>query len=173
MEKNITLIGMMGVGKSSVAEYLAEMMPDYICIDTDNIIQTNLDMSINDIFNIKGEKFFREKETFFIKKIYKNSKQVIALGGGAFENEENRKIISENSIVIYLSALPETLYSRLKDSYQRPLLENGFSINIIRDILCKRDKNYNLANFVIKTDNKDAHEIAKEISGILDAKYKY
>ena len=170
MEKNITLIGMMGAGKSSVAEFLAEQISGYLSIDSDNIIQSKINMMIPDIFKIKGEKFFRDTEKKIIKKIYTRNRQIIALGGGAFEDKENQDLILHNSIVIYLQASPQILYSRLQKSYHRPLLGENFTIETIKNILVKREKNYKLANLTINTDNKDAQSIATEITGLLHAR---
>ena len=165
--KNIVLTGMMGAGKTTVAEKLALKLAGYTAVDSDVIIAYRENLSIPEIFSSKGEDYFRNAETAVIKDICTKNKLVVALGGGAFEREENRKLLLENSIVIYLEAKPETLYERIKNCTNRPLLKEGFEVETVEQIFSKREKNYKLAHFSIKTDNKSADVISDEILGLV------
>ena len=94
--------------------------------------------------------------------------QIISLGGGAFEDEFNRKIIKENCLVVYLKASPEEIYRRIKNETHRPLLARKFSVERIADILKRRSPNYEKADIIIDTDNKTPYNIAEEILGVMN-----
>jgi len=165
--KNIVLTGMMGAGKSTISEKLAQKLAGFIAIDADKVIEYQENLSISKIFAQKGENYFRDLETQVIKKIFTKTNLIVALGGGAFECEENREFLLENGIVIYLEAEPQTLFERIKNSTNRPLLKEGFGEDRIVQILSAREKNYRLAHFSIKTDNKSTDEIVQEIVGLI------
>lgn len=167
MKDNIALIGMMGSGKSTVAKELSKVLGGYSCVDIDCEIEKSSGRKISDIFLKFGEPHFRMLETEKIKKITAATKQVIALGGGAFENEVNRKIIKESCSVIYLKASPEEIFNRIKAEVHRPLLHKNFSVERINDIMQKREKNYQKADFIVVTDNKMPQDIAAEIIKVL------
>ena len=97
-----------------------------------------------------------------------NDNQIISLGGGAFESEENRKIILNNAKVIYLKATPQAIYNRIKEETHRPLLKRNFSIEKITEIMLKRQINYIKAHFTIDTTDKTPYNIANEILGVLN-----
>jgi len=169
MKNNIVLIGMMGCGKTTTGEELAKIFPEYTYLDIDKEIEKSTQQKISDIFLKHGEPFFRMLETEKIKKIcLNNKKQIISTGGGAFEDEQNRKVLKENGTVIYLKTSPQEIYNRIKSETHRPLLRKDFSIEKIADIMSKRVKNYEKADIIILTDNKTQQEIAKEIEGVIN-----
>ena len=168
MNKNITLIGMMGAGKSLISERLSRRLDDYVAVDTDVVLEYHHNQFIPDMFKEKGEEYFRDAESKILEMVYKKDKMVVALGGGAFERAENRELVKKNSFVIYLKASPETLYERVKDSTDRPLLKKGFSKDDVADILAKREANYMQADSVVVTDGKTADEVVTEILGIIN-----
>lgn len=168
MKKNITLTGMMGAGKSLIAESLSQRLDDYVAVDTDSLVEDYYKQTIPDMFAQEGEEYFRDAETKIIDLTYQSQGLVVALGGGAFEREKNRDIIKNNSTVIYLKALPETLFERIKKCTNRPLLKSGFSKEDVAQILTKREVNYALAHYVIKTDGKTPDMIVKEILEIIN-----
>lgn len=168
MNKNITLIGMMGAGKSLISERLSRRLEDYVAVDTDVVLEYHHNQFIPDMFKEKGEEYFRDAESKILEMVYKKDKMVVALGGGAFERPENRELVKKNSFVIYLKASPETLYERVKDSTDRPLLKKGFSKDDVADILAKREANYMQADSVVVTDGKTADEVVTEILGIIN-----
>ena len=168
MKKNITLIGMMGAGKSLIAERLSRNLNGYVAVDTDVLIEYHHNQFISDMFKEKGEEYFRDAETKILDMVYGKDKIVVALGGGAFERPQNREKINANSYVIYLKATPETLFERIKNCKNRPLLRNGFSKKEIEDILNKREANYMLADCVVATDGKTSDDVVKELLGIIN-----
>lgn len=168
MKKNITLIGMMGAGKSLIAERLSRNLNGYVAVDTDVLIEYHHNQFISDMFKEKGEEYFRDAETKILDMVYGKDKIVVALGGGAFERPQNREKIMANSYVIYLKATPETLFERIKNCKNRPLLRNGFSKKEIEDILNKREANYMLADCVVETDGKTSDDVVKELLGIIN-----
>ena len=168
MNKNITLIGMMGAGKSLISERLSRRLDDYVAVDTDVVLEYHHNQFIPDMFKEKGEEYFRDAESKILEMVYKKDKMIVALGGGAFERAENRELVKKNSYVIYLKASPETLYERVKDSTDRPLLKKGFSKDDVADILAKREANYMQADSVVVTDGKTADEVVTEILGIIN-----
>ena len=168
MNKNITLIGMMGAGKSLISERLSRRLDDYVAVDTDVVLEYHHNQFIPDMFKEKGEEYFRDAESKILEMVYTKDKMVVALGGGAFERAENRELVKKNSFVIYLKASPETLYERVKDSTDRPLLKKGFSKDDVADILAKREANYMQADSVVVTDGTTADEVVTEILGIIN-----
>lgn len=169
MKKNITLIGMMGAGKSTTAEALAGCLDGYFAADTDVLVEYRNNLPIVEIFEKKGEEYFRNFETKILNMVYEKEGVVVALGGGAFEREENREIIKNNSRTVYLKASPETLFERLKNSYKlRPVLKDNFTKETVAKLLEAREKNYMQADFVVQTDGKTAKEVAQELVGVLN-----
>lgn len=165
--KNLALIGMMGCGKTTVAAELLKLLPDAVLVDVDNEIEKTSGKKISDIFLKFGEAHFRMLENQKIKKIFSDNNQIISLGGGAFENAENRKIIIENSNVVYLKTSAEEIHSRIKNEFHRPLLAKNSSVERISDIMLQREANYQKADYVIVTDGKEPAEVAKEILGVI------
>jgi len=138
--KTIVLTGMSGSGKSSVGKFLADK---FFCrfFDIDEQIILNEKKSINEIFAQNGEKYFRDLEVQTIKSIFNPENLVISLGGGAFENENTRNFLLNNSIVIYLKTSPETILERLKNADDRPLLNNNMNLERIKNMLNSRKNN--------------------------------
>lgn len=169
MKKNITLIGMMGSGKTTTAKELSKILPEFKLVDIDDEIEKSSGKKISEIFLKYGEAHFRELETNKIKQFIQNDHQIISAGGGAFENPDNRRRLLENSFVFFLKASPQTIYDRIKAESHRPLLKKNFSVEKIANILSLREKNYQKANYTIETDKKIPEDIAKEIAGVINA----
>ena len=168
MKANIILIGMMGCGKSTVGVELSKALAEYKYVDIDAEIEKSTQKKISEIFLKHGEPFFRMLESEKIRKFCKEKNYIISAGGGAFENEENRKLMLKCANVIYLKASPEEIYTRIKTETHRPLLKKNFSIEKIANIIEMRKKNYEKANFIIDTDGKTPYDIVKEIIGVLN-----
>lgn len=164
---NISLIGMMGCGKTTIGEMLAENM-NFTCIDTDAEIVNEQKCSINEIFGTKGEKYFREIETNVLIKTLNNDNQIISTGGGIIKKEENIKLLKEKSIVIYLKADDKTLYERVKNNKERPLLNVEDIKEKISNLLNEREEKYQQAHHTVSTENKQPSEIVNEIIGIIN-----
>ena len=167
MRKNLVLLGMMGVGKTTIGKIVAKKQ-GLKFVDTDASIEEKLSMAISEIFKKKGEKFFRiEEEKAVIKSLKKNN-CVIALGGGAFINKNVRNNILKNAISIWLDINLKTLNKRLKWNKKRPLLENENNIKKIYQIFIDRKNIYKLANHRINCDNTTKNNIAKKIINIYE-----
>ena len=160
---NIILIGMMGAGKTTVANYLSEMLPNYKMVDVDSVIEDAEGLTIPEIFEMYTEIGFRRIESLTIEEIANSSQQVISTGGGAFENEENRKVLLNSGKVFYLYAPAEVLYDRIKTQSNRPLLQCENPEETFRDLLDKRDSNYRKADYIIDTGSLSPELVAKEI----------
>ena len=98
--KNIVLTGMMGAGKTTVAQRLARNLEGYTAVDTDILIEFQENLSISKIFEEFGEDYFRKLEHKVIKKIFSKDNFIVSIGGGAFDREENRNIILRYSVGI-------------------------------------------------------------------------
>ncbi len=159
----IALIGMMGCGKTTVAKCLAKKI-SYSLFEMDEIFEKENSIKIRDFFERFGEEKFRELETEILRKISKNVNFILSCGGGVILKEENRKILFEKDIfTIYLCASSDTIFERIKNNSDRPLLLVQNPKDEIEKIIKQREKYYNLANIKIKTDNKSVEEIVSEI----------
>lgn len=164
--KNIVLVGMMGAGKTTVGKLLAKNLNREFA-DIDHIIELEQQKSIIEIFTDEGEKFFREIESNTIKKISQKSNLIISTGGGALQNIDNLSNLQKNGIVIYLKANIEELLRRVKDETQRPLLQEKDPLDVIKNLIKKREKFYLMADITIITDNKYPNEITEEIIKVI------
>ena len=161
--KNIVLVGMPGAGKSYIGNKLAKLLVHFSYVDIDEKIENNEGITISEIFENKGEKYFRALEAKVIKEVSKTQNQIISLGGGAFQSPENITALKYNGIVFYLKAPIEELYSRIKDETHRPLLSVDSPKEALKKLLRKREKNYLKAHFVIDTNKKQAYTILDDI----------
>ena len=124
MKKNLILLGMMAVGKTTLGKIVAKNQGLQF-IDTDSNIEKNNLMTISEIFTRKGEKFFREEEKKEVLKSLKKDNSLIALGGGAFMNKIVRDEVLKNSISIWLDVDIKTLNKRINWNQKRPLLKKN------------------------------------------------
>ncbi len=160
--KNISLIGPMGSGKSTIGALLASKI-DLDFIDLDEQIELKTGQKISEIFEQKGEDFFRTKESEVLQEFSNKSGQVISTGGGAVQNEQNLKTLKESSTTIYLKTSPEVLFERIKEDTSRPLLQTEKPFETICELLEKRAANYEKADIIVVTDGKTTEEIVEEI----------
>lgn len=168
MKNNIALIGMMGCGKSTIGKELQKHLPEYSFVDIDELIESSTQKKISEIFLKYGEHHFRVLENDKIKSVLKNDFQIISLGGGAFEDPENRDLLLSKSCVIFLKASPQAIFDRIKNETHRPLLRRDFSVEKIQEIMQKRLHNYEKAHFTIDTTEKTPYNIVNEILGVFD-----
>lgn len=167
--KNISLIGFMGCGKSTVGKILAERT-GFLFIDLDRVIEIEEGKKINDIFKKHGEGYFRELESKVITKIYKNKNCIFACGGGVVNRKHNMKIIRRNSLVIYLSVSPEIALVRLKDVRDRPLIDVENRKEIIKKMLGRRDRLYGkYADLIINNDDNNPQKASDDILKLINA----
>jgi shikimate kinase len=162
VRKNLVLLGMMGVGKTTVGKIVAKKQRIEF-IDTDENIEKKCSMKISEIFNKKGEKFFRIEEEKEVLKSLKNNNCIIALGGGAFINKTVRSTILKNSISIWLDIDLKTLNKRIKWNKKRPLLIKEDNQKKIGELYSERKNIYKLADYKINCENLTKEDIAKKI----------
>lgn len=163
LNSNIVLIGFMGTGKSTIAEFLKNTLNMEV-VEMDQLIEQREGMSISKIFETHGEEYFRDLETNLLIEMQSKSNVVISCGGGTPMRERNVAEMKKNGKVVLLTAKPETIFERVKDNHDRPLLENNKNVFYIEELLEKRRPKYEAAaDFVIETDQKSAAEICEEI----------
>ena len=162
MKKNLILLGMMGVGKSTLGKIVAKKQGMNF-IDTDLAIEIKNSMKITEIFKKKGEKFFRSQEEKQVLKSIKKSKCVIALGGGAFVNPVIRNNILKKNISIWLDVDLKILIKRIKWSKKRPLLNVENMREKIYKLYSDRKNSYKLADHKIICDNLSKESVVKKI----------
>lgn len=165
MPKHITLIGMMGAGKSSVAPLVASRLNRPV-IEVDALIEKQEGMPISEIFIAKGEAYFRRVECELVMQLVKTPPAVLSLGGGAFMWDATRELLLAHTVVFYLSATLDVLCSRLETATAaRPLLNTpGISLqDALKDILERRGAYYGLAHYRVETDFHTPEDVAKSI----------
>lgn len=160
---NIVLIGFMGAGKSTVSDYLSTMFAMRI-VEMDQVIADREEMSIPDIFATYGEEYFREQETKLLIELQNKKNTIISCGGGAALRAENVAEMKKNGRVVLLTASPETVYERVKDSDDRPVLKENNNVEFIADLMENRREKYEAAaDIVIQTDNKTVLQVCEEL----------
>ena len=164
--KNLVFLGMMGSGKSSIG-YLVSKKLNLPFMDIDNLIVKNTGMSILEIFNKKGEDYFRNQEEKITLKCLKKIKNVVSLGGGGFINPTIRKEILANHFSFWLNWDESTLIRRIKNSKKRPLAFKSTDQEI-KTIIKNRSKIYSNAQFKINCNKLTKTEIVKKILKIYE-----
>ena len=160
---NIVLIGFMGAGKSTVSEYLSRKY-NMDTVEMDQVIAEREKMSISDIFSVHGEEYFRDLETNLLIEMQAKTNTVISVGGRGPMRERNVKEMKKNGCVVLLTAAPETILERVKDSHDRPLLEGNKTVSYISELMEKRREKYEAAaDLIIETDEKCTQEICEEL----------
>jgi shikimate kinase len=171
MAKHITLVGMMGSGKSSVAPLIAARLKRPV-IEVDTLIEKQEKMPISEIFIAKGEAYFRRVECAMITSLLNQPPSVFSLGGGAFVWEFTRQLLLARTVVFYLSASVEVLVSRLQSvTASRPLLNTpGIDLNqTVREMLERRGAYYGMAHYRVETDFHSPDDVAKSIMMMREA----
>ena len=160
---NIVLIGFMGAGKSTVSDYLSTMFAMKI-VEMDQVIAEREEMSVPDIFATYGEEYFRDRETELLVEMQTHKNTVISCGGGAVLRERNVAEMKKNGRVVLLTASPETVYERVKDSDDRPVLNGRKNVKGIAKLMEQRQDRYEkAADIVINTDNKTVLQVCEEL----------
>ena len=163
----IALIGMMGSGKTTVAQALSELT-EVNWIDIDSLFETKYQLTICNFFQKYSESKFRQYETDLLKEVIQADKFILSTGGGVILSSENREVLFNKDIyTIYLEASPLNIYERIKNNNTRPLLKVDNPKKEIEKILSERIKYYKMANLTINTDNKTIDEIIKAIQWTL------
>ena len=166
--KNLVFLGMMGSGKTTLGKIVSRKL-NIQFIDIDREIEVQEGMKISDIFEKKGEPFFRKLEEKISLQNLKKTKSIISLGGGAFINKKIRNEVLKNHISIWLKWNNKNLINRIKNSKKRPIaiqLDDRDLDNLIN----KKSKVYSKAKYQIKCDKLTKLEIIKRIIELNESK---
>ena len=162
MKKNLTLTGMMGVGKSTIGKALSKRLSMQF-LDIDKIIEKKVGLIIKKIFEQKGEFFFIKIEEEVTLLEVKKKKKIISLGGGAFMNPKIRESVISDTKSFWLELNVVQLEKRLVKSKKRPLLNNKNTRLILEKIYTERKNTYSLANYKIDCTNLSTNLIVGKI----------
>ena len=161
--KNIFLIGPMGAGKSAVGRQLARTL-HLTFVDSDDEVEARTGVDIAFIFEKEGEEGFRKREAAAIDDLTKMDNVVLATGGGAVVDADNRSHLGGRGLVVYLYTTVDQQVSRTKKGRERPLLESGDRRAILEELLLQRDPLYReIADLIVETDGRKVHSVASEI----------
>ena len=171
--RKVILVGYMAVGKTTIASLLSKKIK-INTVDLDQLIEHKIGLSINEIFEKKGEIYFRKLEHELFEQLIKNNENlIISTGGGTPCYSNNHLLLNQKNVTsIYLKASLKTIIERLLIAKNnRPLLANK-SLNELEEFVAKhlfeRSYYYNQANFSISTDDKNVETIVEEINLLLN-----
>ena len=165
--KNLFLVGPMGAGKSAVGRQLARML-HLNFVDSDEEIENRTGVDISFIFEKEGEAGFRSRESKVIDELSQRSGIVLATGGGAVLDPQNRSWLGGRGFVIYLYTSVAQQLDRTQRGRNRPLLENGDREQVLNDLMEIRDPLYReIADMTVETDGRRVREVADEIRDAL------
>lgn len=160
---NLVLIGFMGTGKTTISNTLQHIFAMDV-IEMDQMIEEREGMSISEIFETYGEQYFRDAETNLLIEMQERKNVVISCGGGTPLREVNVAEMKKNGKVILLTAEPETIFERVKDSHDRPVIEKNKNLSFITELMEERRPKYEAAaDIIIHTDHKNEDQICEEI----------
>jgi len=161
---NVFLIGPMGAGKTTIGRHLAALLHKRF-VDVDQEIEKRTGVTIRVIFEIEGEAGFRRRESAAIEDLTQDLGIVLATGGGAVLQEENRKALKTRGTVVYLQADIETLVERTRRDRNRPLLQTEDPRGKIEELLRQREPIYRaLADIVIDTGQRAPSSVARDVA---------
>ena len=166
LNKNIVLIGMMGSGKSTIG-YLLSKSIDLKFSDVDKVIEKEEGCKILNIFETKGEVYFRNLEEKITLKLLKNKRNIISLGGGGFLNKSIKKEVLNNNFSFWLSWKNSTILKRILKNKKRPLAFNS-SKNNLKKLIRDRTKIYSEANYKINCEDLTKNMIVNEIINLYE-----
>jgi shikimate kinase len=163
----IFMTGFMGTGKSTIGRLVADQL-DYSTVDVDTLIVETVGCPITEIFSEEGEAAFRQYEHQALADACRGSECIVSLGGGALIEPENRPLIADAGVLIYLCATFDTIYERVSHRFHRPLLldDNGNMISRelfeerARPLFEARRPGYESADIIIDVDAMEKEEVA-------------
>ena len=162
IDRPVVLVGMMGVGKTSIGKRLAARL-SLGFVDADEEIETAAGMSIAEIFEKFGEPYFRDGERRVISRLIDGTPKVIATGGGAFINEETRSLILERALSIWLDADIRVLAERVARRSHRPLLRDRDPVEALTELGKIRNPIYAEAKIHVRSDASPHYRTVENI----------
>ena len=161
--QNLFLIGPMGAGKSAVGRQLSKLLPMSF-VDSDDEIEARTGVDIPFIFEKEGEAGFRAREAKVIDELSARDGIVLATGGGAIIDPQNRNFLGARGFVVYLFTSVDQQVARTQRGRERPMLANGDSREILEDLMAFRDPLYReIADLTVETDGRRVNAVANEI----------
>jgi len=159
----IFLVGPMGTGKTTIGRQLAQAL-GLEFEDSDREIQRRTGVDIPTIFEYEGEEGFRIRERKVIADLVEVENQVLATGGGAVTDADNRRLLPARGFVIYLECSPEQQYDRTYKDKNRPLLQSDDPLESLKQLMKERDPLYReVADLVVSTEGRSASAVVKDI----------
>ena len=166
---NLILMGMMGSGKTTMGRTLARHLGK-VFVDSDEEIIKRTGVTVAHIFDVEGEAGFRLRETAAIRELVGRDNMVLATGGGAVLEEQNRAMLQQNGIVIYLKASVHDLWQRTRHDRNRPLLQTGNPHAKLTELFQQRDPLYRqVSDIVIQSGKQSAHALMLHLADEIDA----
>ena len=170
LDRPVVLVGLMGVGKSSIGRKLSGLL-QMPFVDADDEIERAAQMSISEIFEQFGEAYFRDGERRVISRLIDGpgTRKVIATGGGAFVNPETRALILDKAIAVWLDTDIEVLVDRVGRKDTRPLLRGGDPREILTRLKAEREPAYAEAPIrVLSSSGPQSRTVARVLKGIAE-----
>lgn len=165
---NIILVGMMGAGKTTVGKLLAKQLGK-IFIDSDEEIQRRTGVTIPHIFDVEGEAGFRVRESSVIQELLKQDNIILATGGGAILSPQNRPLMKQNGVVVYLKSSVHDLWQRTRHDHNRPLLQTNNPRAKLQELHDQRDPLYaEAADIIIHTGKQSVQILLERLQNKLE-----
>lgn len=166
---NLVLVGMMGSGKTTMGRQLAKHLGK-VFVDSDEEIIKRTGVTIPHIFDIEGEAGFRQRESAAIRELVGRDNMVLATGGGAVLDEQNRALLQQNGIVIYLKASAHDLWLRTRHDRNRPLLQTDNPHAKLTELFQLRDPFYRqMSDIVVQSGKQNAHALMLHLADEIEA----
>jgi shikimate kinase len=166
--KSLVLVGMMGTGKSTIGKEVAKKLKIEF-VDTDKLIEDEANLTIAEIFENNGEKYFRELEEKIFLKIKNDKEKIISVGGGAFINDAIRKKILKEYLSIWLNMNEDLIISRIKrNAKKRPMVDQNNIEKSIKNLKKTRDPIYKLANYEINCNLNSKNKIIEKVKNFYE-----
>lgn len=176
MPDNIILTGFMGTGKTQVGRRLAKRL-GWPFVDTDLVIERELNISIRQLFAEKGEAYFRQQERLVIARVCQYQRHVIATGGGAIVDPANAQQFKNSGLVVCLTSAPEVIFARVQGNTDRPLLQaekwkgsrddSSFEpLTTIQTLMASRADAYARAQIAIDTSQQSVEQVVAAVLSV-------
>lgn len=166
---NLILVGMMGSGKTTMGRILARHLGK-VFVDSDEEIIKRTGVTIPHIFDVEGEAGFRLRETAAIRDLVRRDNTVLATGGGAVLAEENRALMQQNGIVVYLKANVHDLWQRTRHDRNRPLLQTSDPLEKLTELFQQRDPLYQqVSDIVVQSGKQSVHMLMQHLLEEIEA----
>jgi shikimate kinase len=164
---NIILVGPMGSGKTTIGKILSRLL-ELDFVDCDHELERQTGASINLIFDIEGEDGFRDRESEMVASLTAKRNVLVATGGGVVIRRQNRKLLSEAGLVVYLQTPVERQLARLSRDSSRPLLQTADKRERLQKMAAKRNPLYEeVADIIFLSSDKSVRMVARNLAAII------